>query len=406
MTTTGTTALANEIKPLYDADFYMAGQSMVYFDQFADLRKVMNGQRGSSHNFPIVESTQPNAGTLTELQDVAAQQMRVNEVSVTLSEYGGAIEVTKLSVAVAYADVYKQAAYNNGYNLAESLDMVVRAVAGQGSRQFFQGARTARSGFSGIDTAADRCTAAYIEMLGMLAKSIKMPLYEDGTVCTAMHPFPFYDLLQNSDVRTMASRQNPEILFNGELGYWGGVRIIVAPSAKAFWGAGATHPTASLSTTLAADADVEDTNLKVTSVTNAAVGQWFAINDAEETGNTWSDTNELFRVTAVGTAGSGGTGLDGFVLDPGPGDGGGLRYAHASGKTFKNNNSVYPLCLLGPNSITKACSSFTGPYGETVISGPFDRLGRFLNFGWYAILGYNRTRNGWLLRGEVGSSQT
>ena len=95
-----------------------------------------------------------------------------------------------------------------------------------------------------------------------------------------------------------------------------------------------------------------------------------------------------------------GTTISGFALDPGPGDVAGLRFAHASGATVTNANSVFPVPVFGPNSVTKASSDWTGPYGETVVTGPFDRLGRFLTFGWYGIEGYARTRNAWLFRGE------
>lgn len=409
MAVTGTSALSAEVKALYDGDFYLAGQSVVYFDQFADLREQMNGQRGSSYEFPVVDSLQPNTAQLDELQDVSAQAMKASAVSVTLGEYGGAVEVTKFVVATSYADVYKQAAWVNGYNLAESFDYVVRAVAGQGGRVFFQNGRTARNQVAGQGTAADRITASFLELLGILTRSIKMPLYDDGAVCTIMHPFVFYDLLQDNTtgagVRSMSQYSHPEILFNGELGYWGGVRIVVSSNAKGFWGAGAADAS-NLSTTLAVAGAVGDANIKLASVTGLVVGDWIAIQDGTEDANIWYDTNELFRVTAVGTAGSGGTGVTGFCLDPGPGDNGGLRFAHASGKTVTTSNSVYPVVMLGPNSITKVCSSFTGPYGETVVSGPFDRLGRFLTFGWYAIVGYQRTRSGWIMRGECGSSQS
>jgi len=106
--TTGSVALAPEVKAMYDADFYIQGQSVLYWDQFADLKgPIMNGQRGISQNFPIIESLQPNPVVLDELIDVAPQQMRGSEVIVTLSEYGNCIEVTKFLVATAYADVYK-----------------------------------------------------------------------------------------------------------------------------------------------------------------------------------------------------------------------------------------------------------------------------------------------------------
>lgn len=400
MAATGTTALANEIKPLYDPEFYFQGQSLVYYDQLADDREQMNGQRGNTYNFPIIESQQPNYGVLDELSDIATQAMRANEVAITLQEYGGGIEVTKLAVALSYADVLKQAAYANGYNLAESFDYIARAVFGQGSRVIYTGTNTARSGIDGQQTATSRMSASFIELLVTLARSGKMPLYEDNAVCTVLHPFPFYDLLQDAGIRNMSTFQHPDMLFNGEMGYWAGLRMIVSTNAKAFWGAGAVAAS-SVATTLSSAVNASDTTFVVASATNIAVGQWLAIADAAETGNTWSDTNELLRVTAIS-----GTTITGFALDPGPGDGGGFRFAHASGKTVKNGNSVYPIPIVGPNSVTKVSSSFTGPYGETIVSGPFDRLGRFLTFGWYAIIGYGRTRNAWLWRGECGSSQS
>lgn len=405
MATTGTTALSAEVRALYDADYYIAGQSQLYWDQFSNPKKAMNGQRGNLLEFPILESQQPSSGQLSELADVVPQQMRANTVQITLGEYGGAIEVTKFLSAVSYVDVYEQAAYANGYQMAESVDNVVRAVAGQGARVFYQNNRTARSSFAGQTTAADVVTTRFIEMLSVLmARGTKMMLYDDGTVCTVMHPFVFFDLLQASDPRSMAIRLAPEVLFNGELAYWGGMRIVVSGNAKAFWGAGAAA-TPNFASTLAAAASVGDTNLKITSLaTPPNVGQWLALTDTVETGNTWSDTNELFYVTAVGTAGSGGTGVDGFCLDPGPGTSGGLRYAHASGTTITNKNSVYPMPVLGPNSITCCYSDLTGPWGETLVVGPLDRLGRFKSLGWYLIKGWSRTREVWLIRGECGSS--
>lgn len=405
MAVSGTAALSNEVKTLYDADFYMQTQNMVYFDQFCDLKMQMNGQRGLTYEFPIVESGVPQTGVLNELEDVVPQQMRVNAATVTLQEFGGAIEVTKFVSATAYADVHEQAAYVNGYNVAESLDFVVRAVAGQGSLFFRQNDRAARADFTGKDTPADRLTSVFLQRLHTFARATKMPFYDDGSLCSVIHPFLLIDLLQDADMKTLATRQVPELLFNGEVAYFGGVRLIVSPSAKAFWGQGAVRSATSYVTTLAAPVNPGDTNLKVTAVANLAVGEYVNIIDAAEPGNTWSDTNEVARVTAVGTLGAGGTGIDVVFLDPGPGDAGGARYAHSSGTVINDDSSVYPIPLLGPNSIIKVASDLTGPYGETVVTGPFDRLGRFLTFGWYAILGYNRARNVWLLRGECSSSE-
>jgi N4-gp56 family major capsid protein len=314
---TGTVELSAEVKAAYSRDYYIAGQNSVYFDQLAYLKEVESGQKGISYNWPMIESLQPQPTAISEYADVTPQRMTGNELSVTLQEFGSAVEVTRFVSATSYADVYEQAALVNGYSMAESVDLVARAVLGQGGRQFRQNNRATRSLYDGIGTAADRITPQWLELLTVYGRALKMPLYDDGTLLTVIHPFVFYDLLQNTGIRDLAIRTNPEILFNGELAYWAGIRICVSNNAKAFYGAGATRAS-SIVTTLAAPVSPGDTNIKLVSVTNLLVGQWIAIKDADEPGNVWSDTNEYFYVTAVGTAGAGGTGRRRVRVRPRP----------------------------------------------------------------------------------------
>lgn len=405
MPMTGTVELASEVRDAYDSDYYLAGQQRIYFDQFSHMRpQAPGGQVGQNVKFAIVEATQPNTAALDEYTDVPSQRMRASEKGVLLSEYGGAVSVNKYLVATSYNDVLEQAALTNGYNLAESVDKIVRAVAGQGNRVFRPTSGITRATTNGLDTAGHRVSATLIEQIANLCQSMGMPLYDDNSICAVIHPFPWHDLLQDDDIRTMSSRQYPEILFNGELAYWSGIRFIKTPAAKAFWGAGAARSAAGFSSTLAAASDIGATNLKVTATTNLQVDEWMAIQDGAETGNTWYDTNEIFRVTTVGTSGAGGTGIDGYVLDFAQGDDGGTRYAHASGTAIVDAASVYPISLIGPHSITKVASDLTGNFGTTVVTGPIDTLGRFLSFGWYLIAGWARTRAQWAPRLEVGSS--
>jgi N4-gp56 family major capsid protein len=398
MTTTGTTALAAQVKPVYDSDFFMQAQAYMYWDQLTDLRKQMNGMGGISYNYPLLANLPPQTAVLNELQDVTPIPMSSAELVVTLYEHGSAVQVAEFLVAVSYADVYKQAAYVNGYNLAESYDNIVRAVAGQGSLVLRQANLSARSSFAGQANSAHRITPGYIMQLVTIARNMRMPMYEDGSYCTILHPWVHLDLLNNSSITDMAIRQTPEMLFNGEVAYWGGLRMIVSANAKGFFGAGAVATTSTV-TTLSSAAVAGDTVINVASATNFAVGNFLALIDVAEPGNTWSDTNEQVLVTSITS-----TAITVMAQDPGPGTGGGIRYNHASGIVVNNNNSVYPIPIMGPNSVSKVASTHTGPYGRTTVTGPFDYLGRFLAFGWYSIVGWNRTLEGWLLRGEVGSA--
>ena len=398
MAITGTAELSNEVKTVYDADYMIAGQSTVYWDQLCDPRQVDEGRKSNTYTWPILENTIPNTTPLTEKTEVVSQTLSANEISVTIQEFGGAIEVTRFLAATAYVDVYQQAAYANGYNMAETFDYLARAVFGQGSRRFFPSGVTARSTLAGKSNSAHRISAALLELWSTFARTSRMPMYEDNTVVCPLHPFVYYDLLQATDIRQLAQYQHPEILLNGEVAFWSSIRFLLTANAKAFFGAGAA-PSSAVATTLATAVDAGDATITVVSASNINVGDWLNVVDTAETGNTWYDTNELFYVTSTS-----GTDITGFGYEPGAGDAGGLRYAHVAGKAVTNNNTVYPLTMVGPKSVTKGYSSFTGPYGESIVTGPFDKLGRFLNFGWYALMGYTRTRNSWIQRGEVGSS--
>jgi N4-gp56 family major capsid protein len=129
---TGTVELSAEVKAAYSRDYYIAGQNSVYFDQLAYLKEVESGQKGISYNWPMIESLQPQPTAISEYADVTPQRMTGNELSVTLQEFGSAVEVTRFVSATSYADVYEQAALVNGYSMAESVDLVARAVLGQG----------------------------------------------------------------------------------------------------------------------------------------------------------------------------------------------------------------------------------------------------------------------------------
>jgi N4-gp56 family major capsid protein len=398
MATTGTAALSNQIITQYIKEYLIASQSKVYWDQFAMPMVQPAGQPGRTYTFTVSENLNPTTNTLNELEEVVSQQLSSSNFDVTLYEWGSAIEITKLLAETSQIDVYKQAAEMNGYQMAETVDLISRAVAGQGSKRLFINNRTARNLMAGKSTAADRMSSQALDLWSMFAKNSRMPLYEDNTVCSVMHPFCYYDLMQDSTLRNLSQYGDQSMLFNGEVAYWNGIRWVVAQDAKAFYGAGAA-PASAVATSLAAATVGGASSFTVADASNITVGQWLNIGTAE-TGNTWYDTNELFYVTGIN-----GTTITGFAFEPGPGSSGGLRYAHASGTAVTNNNSVYPMVFLGPESIVKVYSDATGPLGETVVTGPFDKLQRFLTFGWYLIAGWNRAREAWLFRGECGSSQ-
>lgn len=400
MAATGTSALSNEVKPLYQADYLIAAQTMTGLDQFTDLRTVMGGERGSSVNFPILENLQPQSTALSELGDVNPVQMSASEVVITLYEWGNAVQVTRFVKATAYPDVYKQAAQAVGYNQAESIDWILRPYYGQGTRVVYPSGVSARTSL----TQAYKLTSNSLLRLTTLARGTRTPTFEDGSYVSIIHPNTQYDLLTDTVVQGMMQYQRADMLFNGELGTWQGIRFVQLAGWKVFWGQGAA-PSGNAATTLNGAIAIGASSIVVASASNINIGDQLVIQDAAETGNTWSDTNEAVWVTSVS-----GTTIGITAQDPGPNNAGGTRFAHASGTTVltawnaNGSANAYMVPIVGPQSITKAASSETGAFGVATVTGPFDVLGRFLNHGWYQISGWQRTTDRWLTRLEVGGS--
>src|SRR5262245_58260119 len=233
---TGTVELASEVQTRYEAEYLLQGQAMLYYDPLCETKDpVLQGRGFQNVEWPLIGSLQPSPTVLNEYADVTPQIMRSGYVRVTLREYGNAVQLSRFLADTAYSDVHEQAAYANGYSMAETFDMIVRAVAGQGARVFYAGGRGARNQLQGPDVAADRLRAADFDRAASFAARFKMPHYPDNTLVCIVDPFVHRDLLQDTTLVGLAQRQAPEIMFNGEAGYWGGVRIVVSANAKGFW---------------------------------------------------------------------------------------------------------------------------------------------------------------------------
>lgn len=82
----------------------------------------------------------------------------------------------------------------------------------------------------------------------------------------------------------------------------------------------------------------------------------------------------------------------------------GIRWLRSSNVTVTadSNGTIdsYKVNVVGSNALGKAIAKEPAP----VISGPFDKLGRFLNVGWYGVFKYGIIDTGNMVQGLVASS--
>lgn len=391
MAVTRTTELADSVKPLYVADYLLAAQPRLYWQQLAWQFDQMGARRGNSVNFPIYESMTPATSTIAEDTDITPVTVADTEFSMTFGEYANGVTTTEFLSATAYTDTEKAIAQLVGYNLAESLDLIIRPLFCQGAHVIYANGAT-RTGM----TKADKISYGFLTRAIQFARGRNVPAFDDGFYLTIAHPNLIYDLQQDPVIQNAFVHNAVERMWNGEVGSIQGLRIISASNGRVFYGVGSTSDTQA-STTLNGGVSAGATSVTVTSATGLDIGDYITIGSLE-TGATEFSTTEQVQITAVAGA------VLTIVGEGNSQSNAGLKFAHSNGAVVVEAPNVYALPIVGPQSVAQASSDHTGPLGELRFTGPFDVLGRQANISWYGIWAFGRVSEKWLLRLECSGT--
>ncbi len=187
----------------------------------------------------------------------------------------------------------------------------------------------------------------------------------EGLMCV-IDDFQYADLMNTSgSVVTSALEYNEkglETLFNYEMGELAGVRIIVSPHAKAFYGAGVANASV-VNTTIAASVGSNNSNvagattIEVASNTNIAAGGWLTLGTIQSAGES-DDTlkTEIVRVGSVnGTT----------ITVVGKGRRNGLKWDHGVGSAVTNADTAHCAVFGSSKSLVVAFEKY-GRYGQLI----------------------------------------
>jgi len=207
--------------------------------------------------------------------------------------------------------------------------------------------------------------------------------------------FVLNDIAQGDHVVNVAQYQDGGMVLNNEVGRLHQFRLVASGYAKILYGAGVDNSSASATTLSSAVARLAKT-IVVGANTNLAVGDLINIWNAEETASTFYPDNERVQIGAI----SGTT-----LTIVGEGENGGLRWAHAAGKSVNNADSAHIITFAGPSSLAKIYAPSIGEFGELV--GPLLQglAQQWTSFAWKWFGGYGRPSENWLFRGEFSVSE-
>ena len=217
---------------------YFALRSNPLYEMIADVRSTAQTHNGASVTFDIYNNMTAATTALTEATDVTPVALGDTTVTVSLSEYGNAVETTAKLRGTSFLNVDADAANIIGYNMVDSLDQVVAAVAAGGTNDILPAGRAATINIvAGDDITADQTRTAAAKL-----RTASAPGFENGNYVGMIHPNVAFDLRSQTavtDVIAFQIRQDGQAVRNGSIGTWGGVEFIENPRAHIQTGAGA-----------------------------------------------------------------------------------------------------------------------------------------------------------------------
>ena len=232
MAYTDTTAMAGLVKAAYDRYVEFSLRSVPMFRDLVDKRPVQQAMPGSSVVFSLYNDLSAATSALTENTDPTAVAISdVSTVSVTLTEYGNVVLSSKKLGNFAFADVDPAIANIVAFNMADSIDKLVVAVARAGTNVIYANAAHA----STVTTVAtDTLTGASIrKSVAKLRAGNAVP--REGMLYAAyVHPEAAHDL--RSETGALAFEDinkftDPSGVLKGVVGVLGGAYFVETPRA-------------------------------------------------------------------------------------------------------------------------------------------------------------------------------
>jgi N4-gp56 family major capsid protein len=393
----GAEALSNAVRTRYIADYIEAAQMARVYDQIStpvgqDMSRLA---KGSSVTVNFISDMEPGTTAIPETVDITPQTLTDGTTTVTPSSRAEALQSSELLLLQSYTPYGAERFKAIGKNMMESVEILARDAATQGT---FVLRDAARADLSAACTSHRADDGTFTKASTMLT-TVKCPSFNwDGQAGWAaiMHPAVYHDIRQSGNVVSIAQYQKANIVLRHELGAIGPFRLVVSPWAKVFGGAGADRADV-INTSFISALSALDKTLKVSTTTHldsSGANQWWTIG-SEETANTHYPKNERIWVTSYTTS---------VVTFIGEGANGGLRFDHPTTDIARNAYTAYPIVFGGPQSLAKVYQPSIGEYGMVVGPKRDGLVDQFVSLGWKYYGGYGRIRENNVLRAEVSSS--
>lgn len=226
----------------FDLMAYFALRPELYFDAAADVEPSNQSYSGSAVTFNIQNDLAVASTPLSESTDVSAVAMSSSTVTLNLAEYGNAVLTTALLRGTSFLDVDRLVTNVVGFNAGISLDTIARNILQAGTNVNYSTGTGAAPGARNQVTPANTISAADIRNArATLTRNNVQRI--GGYYLAFIHPDVSFDLQGQTGAATWNephAYNEPDQIWQGELGSFQGFRFIESPRAPIFADAGSS----------------------------------------------------------------------------------------------------------------------------------------------------------------------
>lgn len=234
-----TTASLDSVQAAYDRLAYFALRPEMYMDGVADVKPTHQSMPGNSVKFTQYAELTEHSTSINESVDIDAVAMDDSQVTVTLAEYGNAINTTAKLRATSFLTVDTDAANLIGFDAGRTIDCVARDVLVAGSNVRYSGSGSARN--TVVPTAT--LTAANVRRSLADLRGNNVQAWSNGYYKSFIHPDVSYDLRGETGAaawRDPHTYSEPGAIWTGAIGAFEGFEFVETPRAKVFSDAGSS----------------------------------------------------------------------------------------------------------------------------------------------------------------------
>ena len=208
----------------------------LYFDAAADVKPTAQAHPGSSVKFTLTSDLAAATTALTETSDVTPVAMADSQVTVTLAEYGNAVQTSAKLRGTSFVAYDPVVANVIGYNAGISLDTIARTAISAGTNVLYVGTDQATT------AATDLLIGNHARRITATLRTGNVPTF-NGSYLGYIHPHVAYDFKKDTAASSWlvpSSYSAADQIWNGDIGTFEGIRFIETPRAVILADAGAT----------------------------------------------------------------------------------------------------------------------------------------------------------------------